>query len=238
MTYKKFINPKLITVSALTSSLFFTPTIANANEASHDNSEITDKSTSENLQNSNSITNAKTWSLTQQQSSNETAHDDQNSDSTESSFVNSTESSLNTLNTDGASTTQSKQYQKNTSTRDQQTNLSNASSASSLGSTSAYEIAPGVPRAPRRAPYHINNKYNQQMNLKHISKKKNNAKQRLNNRHRIIRTNNRFSFVIDNKIQWLVNQRKNRKLGNQQMITLLSEKANRSGLTATISDYY
>lgn len=238
MTYTKFINPKLITVSALASSLFFTQTIVNANEASHDNSEITDKSTSENLQNSNSVINAKTWSLTQQQSSNETAHDDQDLASTESSFVNSTESSLNTLNTDGASTTQSKQYQKNTSTRDQQTNLSNVNSASSLGSTSAYEIAPGVPRAPRRAPYHINNKYNQQMNLKHISKKKNNAKQRLNNRHRIIRTNNRFSFVIDNKIQWLVNQRKNRKLGNQQMITLLSEKANRSGLTATISDYY
>lgn len=236
MTYTKFINPKLITVSALTGSLFFTPTIANANEASHDNSEITDKNTSENLQNSNSIANAKTWSLTQQQSSNETAHDDQNSTSTESSFVNSTESSLNTLNTDDTSTTQSKQYQKNTSTRDQQTNLSNVNSASSLGSTSAYEIAPGVPRAPRQAPYHIN-KYNQQMNLKYI-RKKNNAKQRLNNRHRIIRTHNRFSFVIDNKIQWLVNQRKNRKLGNQQMITLLSEKANRSGLTATISDYY
>lgn len=234
MTYTKFINPKLITVSALASSLFFTQTIANANEASHDNSEITDKNTSENLQNSNSVINAKTWSLTQQQSSNETAHDDQNSASTESSFVNSTASSLNT---DGASTTQSKQYQKNTSTRDQQTNLSNASSASSLGSTSAYEIAPRAPRAPRRAPYHMN-KYNKQMNLKYISKKKNNAKQRLNNRHRIIRTHNRFSFVIDNKIQWLVNQRKNRKLGNQQMITLLSEKANRSGLTATISDYY
>ena len=237
MTYTKFINLKLITVSALTSSLFFTPTIANANEDSHDNSEITDKNTSENLQNSNSVINAKTWSLTQQQSSNETAHDDQNSASTESSFVNSTESSLNTLNTDDSSTTQSKQYQKNTSTRDQQTDLSNVNSASSLDSTSAYEIAPGVPRAPRRAPYHIN-KYNQQMNLKHISKKKNNAKQRLNNRHQIIRTNNRFNFVIDNKIQWLVNQRKNRKLGNQQMITLLSEKANRSGLTATISDYY
>lgn len=234
MTYTKFINPKLITVSALTSSLFFTQTIANANEASHDNSEITDKNTSENLQNSNSVINAKTWSLTQQQSSNETAHDDQDLASTESSFVNSTASSLNT---DGASTTQSKQYQKNTSTRDQQTNLSNVNSASSLGSTSAYEIAPRAPRAPRRAPYHIS-KYNQQMNLKHISKKKNNAKQRLNNRHRIIRTHNRFSFVIDNKIQWLVNQRKNRKLGNQQMITLLSEKANRSGLTATISDYY
>ena len=237
MTYKKFINPKLITVSALTSSLFFTQTIANANEASHDNSEITDKNTSENLQNSNSVINAKTWSLTQQQSSNETAHDDQDLASTESSFVNSTESSLNTLNTDDSSTTQSKQYQKNTSTRNQQTNLSNVNSASSLGSTSAYEIAPRAPRAPRRAPYHIN-KYNKQMNLKHISKKKNNAKQRLTNRHRIIRTNNRFSFVIDNKIQWLVNQRKNRKLGNQQMITLLSEKANRNGLTATISDYY
>lgn len=234
MTYTKFINPKLITISALTSSLFFTQTIANANEASHDNSEITDKNTSENLQNSNSVINAKTWSLTQQQSSNETAHDDQDLASTESSFVNSTASSLNT---DGASTTQSKQYQKNTSTRDQQTNLSNVNSASSPGSTSAYEIAPRAPRAPRRAPYHIS-KYNKQMNLKHISKKKNNAKQRLNNRHRIIRTHNRFSFVIDNKIQWLVNQRKNRKLGNQQMITLLSEKANRSGLTATISDYY
>lgn len=234
MTYTKFINPKLITISALTSSLFFTQTIANANEASHDNSEITDKNTSENLQNSNSVINAKTWSLTQQRSSNETAHDDQDLASTESSFVNSTASSLNT---DGASTTQSKQYQKNTSTRDQQTNLSNVNSASSLGSNSAYEIAPRAPRAPRRAPYHMN-KYNKQMNLKHISKKKNNAKQRLNNRHRIIRTHNRFSFVIDNKIQWLVNQRKNRKLGNQQMITLLSEKANRSGLTATISDYY
>ena len=171
MTYTKFINPKLITVSVLTGSLFFTPTIANANEASHDNSEITDKNTSENLQNSNSIANAKTWSLTQQQSSNETAHDDQNSTSTESSFVNSTESSLNTRNTDGASTTQSKQYQKNTSTRDQQTNLSNVNSASSLGSTSAYEIAPRAPRGPRRAPYHMN-KYNKQMNLKHISKKK------------------------------------------------------------------
>ena len=234
MTYKKFINPKLITVSALTSSLFFTSTIANANEASHDNSEITDKNTSENLQNSNSVINAKTWSLTQQQSSNETAHDDQNSASTESSFVNSTASSLNTLNTDDTSTTQSKQYQKNTSTRDQQTDLSTVNSASSLGSTSAYET---TPRAPRRTPHHIN-KYHQQMNLKHISKTKINTKQRLNNHHQIIRTNNRFRFVIDNKIQWLVNQRKNRKLGNQQMITLLSEKANRSGLTATISDYY
>lgn len=234
MTYTKFINPKLITVSALTSSLFFTSTIANANEASHDNSEITDKNTSENLQNSNSVINAKTWSLTQQQSSNETAHDDQNSTSTESSFVNSTTSSLNTLNTDGTSTTQSKQYQKNTSTHDQQTNLSNASSASSLGSTSVYET---TPRAPRRTPHHIA-KYHQQMNLKRASKTRINAKQRLNNRHQIIRTHNRFSFVIDNKIQWLVNQRKNRKLGNQQMITLLSEKANRSGLTATISDYY
>lgn len=234
MTYTKFINPKLITVSALTSSLFFTPTIANANESSHDNSEITDKNTSENLQNSNSVINAKTWSLTQQQSSNETAHDDQNSTSTESSFVNSTTSSLNTLNTDGTSTTQSKQYQKNTSTHDQQTNLSNASSASSLGSTSVYET---TPRAPRRTPHHIA-KYHQQMNLKRASKTRINAKQRLNNRHQIIRTHNRFSFVIDNKIQWLVNQRKNRKLGNQQMITLLSEKANRSGLTATISDYY
>lgn len=231
MTYTKFINPKLITVSALTGSLFFTPTIANANEASHDNSEITDKSTPENLQNSNSVINAKTWSLTQQQSSNERAHDDQNSTSTESSFVNSTASSLNT---DDSSTTQLKQYQKNTSTRDQQTNLSNASSASSLGSNSAYETAP---RAPRRTPHRINN-YHQQMNLKRINKTKINAKQRLNNHHRIIRTNNRFSFVIDNKIQWLVNQRKNRKLGNQQMITLLSEKANRSGLTATINDYY
>ena len=231
MSYTKFINPKLITISALTSSLFFTPTIANANEGSHDNSEITDKNTSENLQNSNSITNAKTWSLTQQQSSNETVHDDQNSASTESSFVNSTESSLNT---DDSSTTQLKQYQKNTSTRDQQTNLSNVNSASSLGSTSAYET---VPRAPRRTPHRINN-YHQQMNLKRINKTKINAKQRLNNHHRIIRTNNRFSFVIDNKIQWLVNQRKNRKLGNQQMITLLSEKANRSGLTATINDYY
>lgn len=231
MTYTKFINPKLITVSALTGSLFFTPTIANANEASHDNSEITDKSTPENLQNSNSVINAKTWSLTQQQSSNERAHDDQNSTSTESSFVNSTESSLNT---DDSSTTQLKQYQKNTSTRDQQTNLSNVNSASSLGSTSAYET---VPRAPRRTPHRINN-YHQQMNLKRINKTKINAKQRLNNHHRIIRTNNRFSFVIDNKIQWLVNQRKNRKLGNQQMITLLSEKANRSGLTATINDYY
>lgn len=169
MTYTKFINPKLITVSALASSLFFTQTIANANEASHDNSEITDKNTSENLQNSNSVINAKTWSLTQQQSSNETAHDDQDLASTESSFVNSTASSLNT---NGASTTQSKQYQKNTSTRDQQTNLSNVNSASSLGSTPAYEIAPRAPRAPRRAPYHINNKYNQQMKLKHISKKK------------------------------------------------------------------
>lgn len=234
MTYTKFINPKLITVSALTSSLFFTSTIANANEASHDNSEITDKNTSENLQNSNSVINAKTWSLTQQQSSNETAHDDQNSTSTESSFVNSTTSSLNTLNTDGTSTTQSKQYQKNTSTHDQQTNLSTASSASSLGSTSVYET---TPRAPRRTPHHIA-KYHQQMNLKRASKTRINAKQRLNNRHQIIRTHNRFSFVIDNKIQWLVNQRKNRKLGNQQMITLLSEKANRSGLTATISDYY
>lgn len=234
MTYTKFINPKLITVSALTGSLFFTSTIANANETSHDNSEITDKNTSENLQNSNSVINAKTWSLTQQQSSNETAHDDQKSTSTESSFVNSTESSLNTLNTDSTSTTQSKQYQKNTSTRDQQTNLSNVNSASSLGSNSAYETAP---RAPRRAPHHIN-KYHQQVNLKHVNKAKINAKQRLNNRHRIIPTHNRFSFVIDNKIQWLVNQRKNRKLGNQQMITLLSEKANRSGLTATISDYY
>lgn len=231
MTYTKFINPKLITVSALTGSLFFTSTIANANEASHDNSEITDKNTSENLQNSNSVINAKTWSLTQQQSSNETAHDNQNSASTESSFVNSKESSLNT---DDSSTTQLKQYQKNTSTRDQQTNLSNTSSASSLGSTSAYEIAP---RAPRRAPHRINN-YHQQVNLKRINKAKINAKQRLNNRHQIIRTHNRFNFVIDNKIQWLVNQRKNRKLGNQQMITLLSEKANRSGLTATISDYY
>lgn len=234
MTYTKFINPKLITVSALTGSLFFTSTIANANEASHDNSEITDKNTSENLQNSNSIANAKTWSLTQQQSSNETAHDDQNSTSTESSFVNSTESSLNTLNADSTSTTQLKQYQKNTSTRDQQKNLSNVNSASSLGSTSAYETAP---RAPRRTPHRINS-YHQQMNLKRINKEKINAKQRLNNHHRIIRTNNRFSFVIDNKIQWLVNQRKNRKLGNQQMITLLSEKANRSGLTATINDYY
>lgn len=234
MTYTKFINPKLITVSALTGSLFFTSTIANANEASHDNSEITDKNTSENLQNSNSVINAKTWSLTQQQSSNETAHDDHDSASTESSFVNSTASSLNTLNTDDTSTTQLKQYQKNDSTRDQQTNISNVNSASSLGSNSAYKTAP---RAPRRTPHHIN-KYHQQMNLKHISKTKNNAKQRLNNHHRIIRTNNRFSFVIDNKIQWLVNQRKNRKLGNQQMITLLSEKANRSGLTATINDYY
>lgn len=229
MSYTKFINPKLITVSALTSSLFFTSTIANANEASHDNSEITDKNTSENLQNSNSVINAKTWSLTQQQSSNETAHDDQNSTSTESSFVSSTASSLNT---DSTSATQLKQ--KNTSTRDQQTNLPNANSASSPDSTSAYKIAP---RAPRRAPHHINN-YHQQVNLKRINKEKINAKQRLNNHHRIIRTNNRFSFVIDNKIQWLVNQRKNRKLGNQQMITLLSEKANRSGLTATISDYY
>lgn len=234
MTYTKFINPKLITVSALTGSLFFTPTIVNANESSHDNSEITDKSTPENLQNSNSVINAKTWSLTQQQSSNERAHDDQNSTSTESSFVSSTASSLNTLNTDDTSTTQSKQYQKNTSTRDQQTNLSNANSDSSLGSNSAYGTAP---RAPRRTPHHIT-KYNQQMNLKRINKAKINTKQRLNNHHRIIRTNNRFSFVIDNKIQWLVNQRKNRKLGNQQMITLLSEKANRSGLTATISDYY
>lgn len=234
MTYTKFINPKLITVSALTGSLFFTSTIANANEDSHDNSEITDKNTSENLQNYNSVINAKTWSLTQQQSSNETAHDDHDSASTESSFVNSTTSSINTLNTDDTSTTQSKQYQKNTSTRDQQTNLSNANSASSLGSTSAYET---TPRAPRRTPHRINN-YHQQVNLKRINKEKINAKQRLNNRHRIIRTNNRFSFVIDNKIQWLVNQRKNRKLGNQQMITLLSEKANRSGLTATISDYY
>lgn len=231
MTYTKFINPKLITVSALTGSLFFTPTIANANEGSHDNSEITDKNTSENLQNSNSVINAKTWSLTQQQSSNETVHDDQNSASTESSFVNSTASSLNT---DSTSATQLKQYQKNTSTRDQQTNISNVNSASSLGSTSAYETAP---RAPRRTPHHINN-YHQQVNLKHVNKAKINAKQRLNNHHRIIRTNNRFSFVIDNKIQWLVNQRKNRKLGNQQMITLLSEKANRSGLTATINDYY
>ena len=231
MTYTKFINPKLITVSALTGSLFFTSTIANANETSHDNSEITDKNTSENLQNSNSVINAKTWSLTQQQSSNETAHDDHDSVSTESSFVSSTASSLNT---DNSSTTQLKQYQKSASTRDQQTNLSNTSSASSLGSTSAYETAP---RAPRRAPHHINN-YNQQVNLKHVNKAKINAKQRLNNRHRIIPTHNRFSFVIDNKIQWLVNQRKNRKLGNQQMITLLSEKANRSGLTATISDYY
>lgn len=231
MTYTKFINPKLITVSALTGSLFFTSTIANANETSHDNSEITDKNTSENLQNSNSVINAKTWSLTQQQSSNETAHDDQNSASTESSFVNSTESSLNT---DDSSTTQLKQYQKNASTRDQQTNLSNVNSASSLGSTSAYET---VPRAPRRAPHRIA-KYHQQMNLKHINKAKINAKQRLNNHHRIIRTNNRFSFAIDNKIQWLVNQRKNRKLGNQQMITLLSEKTNRNGLTTTISDYY
>lgn len=234
MTYTKFINPKLITVSALTGSLFFTSTIANANETSHDNSEITDKNTSENLQNSNSVINAKTWSLTQQQSSNETAHDDHDSASTESSFVSSTVSSLNTLNTDNSSTTQLKQYQKNTSTRDQQTNLSNVNSASSLGSTSAYETAP---RAPRRAPHHINN-YNQQVNLKHVNKAKINAKQRLNNRHQIIRTHNRFNFVIDNKIQWLVNQRKNRKLGNQQMITLLSEKANRSGLTATINDYY
>lgn len=231
MTYTKFINPKLITVSALTGSLFFTSTIANANETSHDNSEITDKSTSENLQNSNSVINAKTWSLTQQQSSNETANDDHDSASTESSFVSSTALSVNT---DDTSATQLKQYQKSASTRDQQTNLSNTSSASSLGSTSAYETAP---RAPRRAPHHINN-YNQQVNLKHINKAKINAKQRLNNHHRIIRTNNRFNFVIDNKIQWLVNQRKNRKLGNQQMITLLSEKANRSGLTATISDYY
>ena len=231
MSYTKFINPKLITVSALTGSLFFTSTIANANEASHDNSEITDKNTSENLQNSNSVINAKTWSLTQQQSSNETAHDDHDSASTESSFVNSTASSLNT---DDSSTTQLKQYQKNASTRDQQTNLSNVNSASSLGSTSAYET---VPRAPRRTPHRIA-KYHQQMNLKHINKAKINAKQRLNNHHRIIRTNNRFSFVIDNKIQWLVNQRKNRKLGNQQMITLLSEKTNRNGLTATISDYY
>lgn len=234
MTYTKFINPKLITVSALTGSLFFTPTIANANEASHDNSEITDKNTSENLQNSNSVINAKTWSLTQQQSSNETAHDDQNSTSTESSFVSSTASSLNTLNTDGTSVTQSKQYQKNASTSNQQTNLSNVNSASSLGSNSAYGTAP---RAPRRTPHHIT-KYNQQMNLKRASKTRINAKQRLKNHHQIIRTNNRFNFVIDNKIQWLVNQRKNRKLGNQQMITLLSEKANRSGLTATISDYY
>lgn len=231
MTYTKFINPKLITVSALTGSLFFTPTIANANEGSHDNSEITDKNTSENLQNSNSVINAKTWSLTQQQSSNETAHDDHDSASTESSFVSSTASSLNT---DDSSTTQSKQYQKNTSTRDQQTNISNVNSASSLDSNSAYETAP---RAPRRTPHHIA-KYHQQMNLKRASKTRINTKQRLNNHHRIIRTNNRFSFVIDNKIQWLVNQRKNRKLGNQQMITLLSEKANRSGLTATISDYY
>ena len=231
MSYTKFINPKLITVSALTGSLFFTSTIANANEASHDNSEITDKNTSENLQNSNSVINAKTWSLTQQQSSNETAHDDHDSASTESSFVNSTASSLNT---DDSSTTQLKQYRKNASTRDQQTNLSNVNSASSLGSTSAYET---VPRAPRRTPHRIA-KYHQQMNLKHINKAKINAKQRLNNHHRIIRTNNRFSFVIDNKIQWLVNQRKNRKLGNQQMITLLSEKTNRNGLTATISDYY
>lgn len=231
MTYTKFINLKLITVSALTGSLFFTPTIANANEGSHDNSEITDKSTPENLQNSNSVINAKTWSLTQQQSSNERAHDDHDSASTESSFVNSTESSLNT---DDSSTTQLKQYQKNASTSNQQTNLSNVNSASSLGSNSAYETAP---RAPRRTPHRINNYY-QQMNLKRINKEKINAKQRLNNRHRIIRTNNRFNFVIDNKIQWLVNQRKNRKLGNQQMITLLSEKANRSGLTATISDYY
>ena len=231
MTYTKFINPKLITVSALTSSLFFTPTIANANEASHDNSEITDKNTSENIQNSNSVINAKTWPLTQQQGSNETAHDNQDSTSTESSFVNSTESSLNT---DDSSTTQSKQYQKNTSTRNQQTNLSNVNSASSLDSNSAYET---TPRAPRRTPHHIA-KYHQQMNLKRASKTRINTKQRLNNHHRIIRTNNRFSFVIDNKIQWLVNQRKNRKLGNQQMITLLSEKANRSGLTATIRDYY
>lgn len=231
MTYTKFINLKLITVSALTGSLFFTPTIANANEASHDNSEITDKNTSENLQNSNSVINAKTWSLTQQQSSNETAHDDQNSASTESSFVSSTASSLNT---DDSSTTQLKQYQKNASTSNQQTNLSNVNSASSLGSNSAYETAP---RAPRRTPHRINN-YHQQMNLKRINKAKINAKQQLNNHHQIIRTNNRFNFVIDNKIQWLVNQRKNRKLGNQQMITLLSEKANRSGLTATISDYY